>query len=852
MLTYGIKICNYEAASIYAVNKGVRTHYDFQPAMLTNSLFLDFLYENGLKVYKETSTRDVIGVEFDYGTRSAIEEILHLREAEMRLMVNEEISDDEREKKLARIHELLEEAFEKQEEYDKISADEIRIIFYTEGFDIHYSNETIHYKMLYRSPGKAKKGTCMFICDRLYEKARKWLYMGIELPKENAPIVEIGAYSSLVTSTIVGRIQIKPEEVLVLKDVDSSFYTKAIAIETNENKECYTKSYDEYKVTNTLFDGQALIDLSIFPEWADGYVLLRQHFTKCAAFASDIQLFFKDYFGHDYDSATVTDMWGNEHLAKDIKLITTNNAMKWLKFDVSYEYWSDIVRQNNSIWGIVKTAHESKLGDVQRMSYQMVNSLDEKTIDGVMAKSLQYVELLKTDINAYIDYLKRNANFVNGFDVLAALWEQDHKFEQCDYFRQRRSQIINGYLWNLKNGRLIQNADNLVIVGNPYAMLLHSVTGDVLEDPTFEFEDGTIQCFTDRFDDGEYLAEFRSPFNGRYNLGYLHNVKHEYMHKYFRFGKLIIAVNMINTDFQSRNNGSDMDSDSIYTTNHPDIVAHARYCYENYPTIVNNIPAGKNIYDSSLLSFALVDNNIASRQREIGESSNLAQLALTYSYNFNDKKYEDAVCILSVLAQCAIDSAKRVFEVDITEEIQRIKNNIDVKGNGYPAFWLVIRPGFDRKKINVKLHSPMGYLYKLKTKMPRPTTPTLPISEFFVRYPLEDHRGKCKHVEELIEKYSLELLKYHIGEENGCEEFLLREDFNELINDISSMKISKKYVGLFSWLLDRAFLVSSHVKNSKNMMQSKIDKNKGLLLKVLYQVNSKALLMCFNRNIDIS
>lgn len=849
MLTYGIRIRNYQSGSIYAVSQGVRSHYDYQPAMLTNSLFLDFLYEHGLNVYKETSTRDVIGVQFDYGTRSAMEELEHLGAAEFRLLSDTEISDEERERKLARIHELQEDAFEQMDDFKKLSADEIREIFYTQGFEIDYGNEKIHYQMLYRSPGKAKKGTCMFICDRLFEEARKFLYMGITLPEENAPIVEIGAYSSLVTSTIVGRIQIKPEEILVLKDIDSDFYTKAISIETDAFHRCYTKRYDEYKVTNTLFDGQALIDLSIFPQWADGYILLRQHFTKCAAFATDIQKYYKDYFGKDYFTATVTDMWGNEHLAKNIKLITTNNALKWLKFDVSFEHWSQIVRQNNSMWGVVKTAHESKLGDVQRMSYQMVNSLDEKTIDGVMAKSLQYVELLKTDINAYIDYLKRNANFVNGYDVLVALYEQDHKFEQCDYFRQRRREILSNYLWNLKNGRLIQNADNLVIVGNPYGMLMYSVGLDPIDDPTFDYEDDTIQCFTDRFEDGEYLAEFRSPFNGRNNLGYLHNVKHGYMHEYFRFGKLIVAVNMINTDFQSRNNGADQDSDSIYTTNEPHIVEHAKYCYENCPTIVNNIPAGKNIYDSSLLSFAKVDNNIASRQREIGESSNLAQIALTYSYNFEDEVYDDAVCILSVLAQAAIDSAKRVFDVDITDEIQRLKDDINVKGNGYPAFWLVIRPGFDRTKINPKLHSPMGYLYKLRTSRVKHLTPTLPISEFFVHHKMADSQYMCKKVEELIEKYSLEVLQVHIDGIASHENFLLRADFEELIDNISHMKISKKYVGLFAWLINRAFLMTPSIQNNKDKLQSKINKNKGLLLKVLYQVNPKALLLCFNRDL---
>ena len=55
-------------------------------------------------------------------------------------------------------------------------------------------------------------------------------------------------------------------------------------------------------------------------------------------------------------------MFGNEHFVKDIKFITTDNAMKWLKgFDVSYDYWCDKVREKNCEFGIVKTAHKVNL-----------------------------------------------------------------------------------------------------------------------------------------------------------------------------------------------------------------------------------------------------------------------------------------------------------------------------------------------------------------------------------------------------------------------------------------------------------------------------------------------------------
>lgn len=58
----------------------------------------------------------------------------------------------------------------------------------------------------------------------------------------------------------------------------------------------------------------------------------------------------------------------------------------------------------------------------------------------------------------------------------------------------------------------------------------------------------------------------------------------------------------------------------------------------------------KNHYDYSLENYAAIDNNLMAAQLAIGESSNLAQICLTYTYNFEDQKYQDYVCILSVLA----------------------------------------------------------------------------------------------------------------------------------------------------------------------------------------------------------
>ena len=67
---YGVKISNYQASSVWDKALGVRTNYNTTPAMLTNSLFLDFLMENGLKVNKQGFSRDVICLQFDSGSDS--------------------------------------------------------------------------------------------------------------------------------------------------------------------------------------------------------------------------------------------------------------------------------------------------------------------------------------------------------------------------------------------------------------------------------------------------------------------------------------------------------------------------------------------------------------------------------------------------------------------------------------------------------------------------------------------------------------------------------------------------------------------------------------------------------------
>lgn len=583
---YGWKIRNYKAATVYGKNIGIRDRYDYTEAMLHHSLFTNWLRKNGMKVNKtDESTRDIICIDFQFGLRSYKEELAHLKK------MRKDAGDDE--EKLALIAQLEEKVNSKKDLYKKLSRDQIRKILYEEGAPITYSyenkktgevvSETINYKMLYRNPSKAKQGSSMWIREELYDKAYEWITMGIgpRLPSHNAKIVEISAYAPLSTSSIDGTVNIPVEDVLVLKDQDSFFRTIADIVRAEDyevtlrsgkketRKRCVVNR-EETDVKNTLWDGMALIETSIMPEWCNGMALLRNHFFKACAFRTRLQDFIKDYCTKnciDYDTFEIKDMYGGTHLAKNLKLITTNNATKFVKFadliggdlPSAYQYWCDRVKADGCIWGIVKTDHPSKLGATQQMSYQMINTLpcSKEDIEKISQTSVNYVNSLKSDNDEFVKYLRKNSTAVNHYDMLADLYEWNNDFVNSKMWKVDKSKIISQYVNRLRRGKITVEGDNLTVCGNPYGLLLYMVGEDWNNDPTLSPEEGVIQVYAPRFNDGEYLCGIRNPHNSSNNLGYFKNVIHPLMGKYFEFSNNIMAVNCIHTDVQARMNGED-------------------------------------------------------------------------------------------------------------------------------------------------------------------------------------------------------------------------------------------------------------------------------------------------------
>lgn len=295
-----------------------------------------------------------------------------------------------------------------------------------------------------------------------------------------------------------------------------------------------------------------------------------------------------------------------------------------------------------------------------------------------------------------------------------------------------------------------------------------------------------------------------------------------------------------------------------FVTNNPPIVQSACNAYRDNLTIVNNIPKDGKKYDNTLKNFAIIDNNLAQAQEAIGSSSNIAQIAQTYMYSFpNEQKYVDYVCILAVLAQCAIDNCKRTFDVNINSEINRISKDMNIKNNGYPIFWKSIQDSkraksgakaFDSTRVNKELVCPMNYLYQMQVPTFRNTESTLEIDYFFSPHELDVDRRKSKKVEDLISEYSL--LAFNRNKETDDDYILFENDYEEFLDKLRTVYISNGYIGLTSWLIDRAFCITPQMKSNKNTINSNTNKNKSLLLKILFDINPSNVLKCFSKNIS--
>ena len=701
-----LKIKKIKAVELYRLHLGVSEKPFHKSIYMDDSLLTRFLIRNKVK------NSDLLCVEFDYGLGDYDSEYNFLME----------LKKDTDENRIQEINRRIELLNMHKEKIVPISANEIRYLFYKNG--VTYDGK--QYILLYRTPSKAKKGQAFFISKKFYKRTNDYMTMGIKTDK----IVEIEAYKTLVASSIIGTVPLEAKNILIVKDKESSITKKIKSVEM-DNGNCVVVDREQ-KLTNILWDGEALADESLF-QGDNGMMLLRNHFFKSCAFRCDI----KQYM-HDNHITEVYDMFGLPHNAKDIKLICTESSCKWLKFGKTKEHYLKWCNTIETEFGIVKIEHETKWNDnKQRMSYQMVNSLpaSREDVDEFCKDTKDYIENLKDDIQAFIHHIEIGKSLYNSNEILIALYKHNPEIAETGFFRNAKKTIITRFLNDkVKLGKVFVNGDNFTVLSNPMELLEFATTGKYSS--WFKTEDNAIQCSTKRFDYDSYVCGFRNPHNSPNNILYLHNTDlGKEFNKYFgKLSKNIVVVNSIETEIQDRANSMDFDSDFVLLSNDTVLVSLAKKAYTEYPTIVNNIHKKSLSYCDTWEERAKIDNKFAELQNIVGEATNLAQIALSYYWDKPSKEYYDAFVILSVLAQVAIDSVKREFDIDMKRTITIIRNSIKIEE--IPVFYKNIQKSKNNnvsKKPTRKFNTPMEYMIDYMNPKNASTKPAKKIEDYFIK-----------------------------------------------------------------------------------------------------------------------
>lgn len=654
-----------------------------------------------------------------------------------------------------RIIKQIESESNNDKKWESLSGDILRELLYRDGFTIKTfikkTGEIIEtkYKKYKRTGSKSRQGECLFIKEEIKNPMIEWSRMNLPFKQgEPVKLAELSAYEALVSSGIERMVQIEPANILITKDVISKFNETVNVVYKKENAEGkYERLVSEEKknhpIENNIFDGEALLSSEYFGE-NESMLLLRHHMFKAAAFSTNLELFYRDHFGDEYETATVKDAFGVPMLVKDIKLVINYSCLKALKFSylmegeneeeqeyAMFEHWKAKVQEDADKWqiyfGVCKHEKEGKLGKtekgipLQQMSYQMFNSTGANgdQVKKLSKLTVEYIMKLKNNDETFIEYLKKEANDINANNMFVALYEKNKNIVRTKIFRDFRAKTISNYVKKIKSGKIFLEGDYLVLFGNGYEYLKHTLNQKITDESLLlKGNEVHMTLFEEKDNENEYTA-FRNPHTAPSNILKIKTKYCPEIDTYFNLTKNVIMVNSWGFNLLNILSGSDFDSDSVAVYRHAELLKLADSCFGKYNVCVNEIKADPTIYHLTPSHESLLDNTLGKSQMTIGEVVNLGQLALSLywdakKHNKESKNLLEIVDIMTVLSGCAIDAAKRAYDINMNQEIKKIRGALTLKKFEHviektgeieylpakPNFWIyVYNDKYDKKQI---------------------------------------------------------------------------------------------------------------------------------------------------------
>lgn len=559
---------------------------------------------------------------------------------------------------------------------------ELRKYLYDNGFDC----DNLHYVRYKRSSGSSRVGKCLFVYDLLAAPMKKWDKCGLKINEgDKIDLAAYEAYISLPMSSIIDTVEILPQNILIIDDYDSIFEDEVVAVESEDNK--LISSIKKSQISNSIWDGQSLMDVSLFGKYSDkGMLLLRNRFFKTCAFNTNIQQFFKDNHVTDisqlHGKTLATDI-------SEIKLITTPNSVKYLKFG-TLEGWLNNI---DITFGIVKYEKETHFfdGRMVQTHYQLLNTL-QFTCDDMekfLQPSLDYINYIRNDpdiLRYHIKYPYEQMEITplnSKNEIIFKMLGINNKFSKTKLYYDFRNDLVKSMIEKLKDGRVLINGNYSTLFGNGLEMLKSSIG---LFNGESELQGNEVH--SKRFDYGITLLGSRSPHVTMGDIALFRNKRSEAYDRYFNLSKEIICINSINNNILQRLQGCDFDSDSLLLTDNQRLIELARKNYDIFkvPTCLVKAKKTQRYYTTA----HQCDLDIRTSVNKIGEIINLSQQlnSLLWDNVNRGQTIEEQmelycdICKLSALSGIEIDKAKKEFAIDSVKEIKWLKEKYKIVDSG--------------------------------------------------------------------------------------------------------------------------------------------------------------------------
>lgn len=529
----------------------------------------------------------------------------------------------------------------------------------------------VHFKLFGKSASMSRNGIVGFVSSDIHEELEKIAMMDLDI--KEIVISKFEAYKNLLLSSCF-FIEEKLPYIVIINDYEKVIpnchikyvVEKEIDYEdkkTKEKKKFVMKDIEEgYKDVDIIpADGAGIHTPDMSELWSrsiginhkPSVFMIRMPYVKGLSIEVDFKKFYK-LKGIEY----ITDIWGKQHRVEDIDCIWTKSLYKgygYFKTHGDYRDWEIYLEKfykYNHILGISKwnfTTEEEPI--YTRINYQYLQtlSMDKDKMIELAEYSKNWVEKIVNGDYIYtyklLGMAGNNVDASNKYMKAVSLHSDMLKDVKI---RQYLLYLLEKYIDEFKMGKLwIKGCFKIAI---PDIIMLMEYAGGL--EPVGCLKYG--EFYGRELNSDEYLID-RNPHICSSEHTILKSVNNQNIKEYLGHLENVCMLNSCDITMK-RLNGCDFDGDLVFVTDNEIMMNGVNRGLPIVIDVDDKITALKVEYTiKNIIQYMLM-----SLDNRIGEISNVATCYLNKQTKNEEqiKKYNDYVCLLSVINGKEIDYAK--------------------------------------------------------------------------------------------------------------------------------------------------------------------------------------------------